>query len=68
MLTSYCILSIVLDRYVTVSFNQSEYNVRESDGRVAVTIVAYRHYFYGSFPVKIRTRVNTHLRPYGTVL
>ena len=48
-----------------VSFKQSEYSVRESDGRVAITIQAARRYYYSSFYVKIRARVNTNLRPYG---
>ena len=51
---------------VEVSFKQSEYTVRESDGRVAITVKADRRSFYGSFYVKIRANVNTDLRPYGT--
>ena len=50
---------------VHVSLKQSEYSVRESDGRVAITIQAARRYYYSSFYVKIRARVNTYLRPYG---
>ena len=54
--------------YVANSFSQSEYSARESDGRVAVTIVASRYYFYGSFSVKIKSSVNTKLTPYGMVI
>jgi len=53
---------------VQVSFKQSEYTVKESDGRVAITIKAARRYFYKSFYVKIRSVVNTGLRPYGKYL
>ena len=49
-----------------VSFKQYEYRVRESDGRVAVTIEATRRYFYESFYVKIRAIVNRDLNHYGT--
>ena len=45
-----------------VSFKQSQYTVRESDGRVAITIQAARRYFYDSFYVKIRASVNRGLR------
>ena len=47
---------------VQVSFKQSQYTVRESDGRVAITIQAARRYFYDSFYVKIRASVNRGLR------
>jgi len=50
---------------VDVSFKQSEYSVKESDGRVAITIQATRRYYYSSFYVKIRASVNKNLRPYG---
>ena len=50
---------------VEVSFKQSEYTVKESDGRVAITVEADRSYFYDSFYVKIRASVNTDLKPYG---
>jgi len=54
--------------YVSVYFNHSEYSARESDGRVAVAIVASRYYFYKSFSVLVKASVNTRLRPYyGTV-
>ena len=53
--------------YVAVSFSQSAYSAKESDGRVAVTVVAHRYYFYKSFSVKIKSSVNTKLRPYGMV-
>ena len=49
-----------------MSFKQSEYWVKESDGRVAITIRADRRYFYDSFYVKIRASVNSDLKPYGT--
>ena len=52
--------------YVRVSFKQSEYWVKESDGRVAVTIQADRRYFYDSFYVKIRASVDSDLKHYGT--
>lgn len=48
-----------------VSFKQSTYTVKESDGRVAITIQAARTYFYKSFYVKIRAAVNSQLKPYG---
>ena len=51
-----------------MSFKRSEYTVKESDGRVAITIEADRRYFYGSFYVKIRASVNEDLDPYGTIL
>ena len=49
-----------------MSFKQSEYWVKESDGRVAITILADRRYFNDSFYVKIRVSVNRDLKPYGT--
>ena len=49
-----------------MSFKQSEYWVKESDGRVAVTIQADRRYFYDSFYVKIRASVDSDLKHYGT--
>jgi len=52
---------------VTVGFSHSGYRGSESDGRVAVTIVASRYYFHKSFSVKIKSSVNTRLRPYGTI-
>ncbi|XP_065902578.1 uncharacterized protein [Dysidea avara] len=52
--------------YVAVSFSQSAYSAKESDGRVAVTVVAHRYYFYKSFSVKIKSSVNTKLRPYAS--
>ena len=51
-----------------VSFKQYEYTVRESDGRVAITIDADRRYFYESFNVKIRAFVNRDINHYGTYL
>ena len=48
-----------------VSFKQYEYTVRESDGRVAITIEANRRNFYKSFYVKIRAFVNRDLSDYG---
>jgi len=53
--------------YVTVGFSHSGYRGSESDGRVAVVIVASRYNFYKSFSVKIKSSVNTRLRPYGMV-
>ena len=53
---------------VQVSFKQSEYLVKESDGKVAITIEASRRNFYTSFYVKIRSVVNTRLIPYGKVV
>jgi len=52
---------------VSVFFSHIEYSARESDGQVAVTIVASRYYWYKSFSVWIKSSVNTRLRPYGTV-
>ena len=49
-----------------MSFKHSEYTVKESDGRVAITVEADRRYFYDSFYVKIRASVNKDLDPYGT--
>ena len=46
---------------VQVSFKQSEYTVKESDGRVAIAIQATRGYVYDSFYVKIRASVNRAL-------
>ena len=49
-----------------VSFRYNGYSARESDGRVAIIIVAYRHkYFYKSFSVKIKSSVDTRLKSYG---
>ena len=64
----FVIIKISLLEYVQVSFKQSEYTVRESDGRVAITIQAARRYFYDSFYVKIRASVNRDLKPYGTYI
>ena len=49
---------------VTVFFKHSEYTVRESAGRVAITIQAIRgyHYYHASFYVKIRASVSRNLK------
>ena len=48
---------------VRVFFKHSEYTVRESAGRVAITIQAIRGYYYyhASFYVTIRASVSRHL-------
>ena len=48
---------------VKVFFKYSEYTVRESAGRVAITIQAIRGYYYyhASFYVTIRASVSRHL-------
>ena len=48
---------------VVVSFEHSEYTVKESTGRVAITIQAARsyYYYYASFYVKIRASVTRNL-------
>ena len=50
-----------------ISFKHSDYTVRESAGRVAVTIEAAKSSYYtrNSCYVKIRASVNKSLRPYG---
>ena len=58
---------ILLGPYVTVYFSHSGYRGSESDGRVAVAILASRYNFYKSFSVKIKSSVNTRLTPYGMV-
>ena len=49
---------------VVVSFSHSEYTVKESDGRVAITIQAVRNYYsyYSSFHVRIRASVSRNLK------
>ena len=60
-----CFFTVV--PYASVSFSHSVYNARESDGKVAVTIVASRYHYSRPFAVKIKSSVSTHLRPYGMV-
>ena len=49
---------------VVVSFKHSEYTVKESDGRVAITVQAVRNYYsyYASFYVRIRASVSRNLK------
>ena len=62
---NFVIIEFSSSECVRVSFKQSEYTVKESDGRVAITIRADRRYFDDSFYVKIRASVDTDLKPYG---
>jgi len=66
MLYSTVAFITLLGPHVAVSFNQGQYHTKGSDGKVPVTIVAYRYNFYKSFSVKIKSSVNIRLSSYGT--
>ena len=58
------LISLLLYVGVLVSFKQSEYTVKESNGSVAITIQAARNYYnnYASFYVRIRASVSRNLK------